>query len=161
MMAFTTRAGFGEDLLTITTVIRNASMGITPIKFGRLGTGLAVPPNRGAEIQLSTHAGVVRTTTLITCAAVCYVREDRGYVYHANAGSVSQTAFQTALDAIHAHAPYHDVYIAYAHPNASDGGYQGDIANLVAWGIPTNNVVELTHVFLPEFGLNNLLQLGY
>jgi hypothetical protein len=80
-----------------------------------------------------------------------------------NAGSVTVNEFNQAMVAIGATTgpPYNTVYIAYAHPNNTDPGYQSTIADFVTWGVPTSNIIEITNVFLPMFGLNNLLQAGY
>lgn len=170
-MAYTVAAAqnLGTNTYTITSVIQLMASQNPPatIAFPSLGN----PPNttnlgptQGAPIQASPAVEVVRSFGLITCASVCFVNagSTTGYVFHANAGHVSNADFLTAMTAIGAGAgPYNHVYIAYAHPNASDGGYQQSIASLVGWGIPTNNIVEITNLFLPQFGMNNLFQIGY
>jgi hypothetical protein len=121
-------------------------------------------PNQGMPVQMSPVAEVTRSIGLITCASVCYLNtaNNLAYVFHANAGHVSQANFTAAMVAIGSGGPAHPtVVIAYAHPNATDAGYQATINSFVAWGVPTNNIVEITHLFLPQFGMNNLLQIGY
>jgi hypothetical protein len=129
-------------------------------------TSLAI--NDGASIQFADPDQVVRAFSLITCASVCYTNSATGtsYVYHANAGVIGQASFNTAIGAIGAIAAagpplYPSVFVAVAHPGASDPGYQASVQALVGWGVPTNQVVEISNLFLPQFGLNNLLQLGY
>jgi len=159
----------GDQTYTITNVIQLMSGANPPanIAFPMLGnpvgatTNLGV--NQGAAIQWAPADAVTRAIGLITCASVCYVNADNGeaYVYHANTGHVTNPNFLTAMGAIHAAAPYDSVYIAYAHLGNTDQGYQDTLTDFVTWGIPTNNIVEITNLFIGQFGLNNNLQLGY
>ena len=132
---------------------------------------IAFPMLVGTATNLDTGEGesidaegppVLRAIGLITCASVCYVNaaNQQGYVYHANSGSVSQTAFEEAMTAIGA-PPYANVVIAVAHEKASDSGYQKTVSNFISWGIPTANIVEITNLDMPMFGLNVKFQVGY
>ena len=128
------------------------------------GTTTSLTPGAGAAIQFGTQEAVVRAFGLITCASVCYTNTTNAvsYVYHANAGAISQASFDTAITAIGAGtAPYASVFVVYAHPNASDPEYQESVHPLVSWGVPTEQVVEISNLFAPQFGQNNLLQIGY
>jgi hypothetical protein len=135
-----------------------------PLLPSPAGQTTNLTPGQGATIQFTAQAQVVRAFGLITCASVCYTNATNGvsYVYHANAGAISQASFNTAIDAIGADdAPYGSVFVAYAHPGASDAGYQASVQSLVNWGVPTQQVVEISNLFVTQFGQNNLLQLGY
>lgn len=79
---------------------------------------------------------------------------------HANIGSVSHTEFGNAMYSMGSPNPG-NVYIAYAHLGKTDQGYQGNIASIANYGIPTNNIVEITDLYLSGMGMNNKLQLGY
>jgi hypothetical protein len=170
-MAYTVAAAekVGEQSLTVMSLIQllGSKTPPTTIAFPDLGNPpntTDLPEKEGKEIPLSGDAQVVRAFGLHTCASVCYVSSKTalGYVFHANAGSVSFAQFQTAIQAIGAKAStYNTVYIAYAHQNATDKSYQGTIADLIKWGIPTENVVEITNLFKNQFGMNNMFHLGY
>ncbi|MFY0525287.1 hypothetical protein ACN28I_19790 [Archangium gephyra] len=157
----------GANAYTVSSVLQAVS-GINPpasIAFPMLGSStVTLGPSQGSPIQGGAVTAVVRSIGLITCASVCFVNANSttAYVFHANAGSVSHGNFTAAMTAIGAGGgPYNGVYIAYAHPGATDPGYQSTIADLVNWGVPTHNIVEITHVFVPQFGMNNGLQIGY
>ncbi|MCG8436124.1 MAG: hypothetical protein MJA83_19060 [Gammaproteobacteria bacterium] len=171
-MAYTVPAAqnLGHQAYTVTGVIQLMAGNNPPasIAFPNLGNPpgntQTVPVSHGVAIQTSPNAEVVRSAPLITCASVCYVNSQStvGYVYHANAGHVPNADFNNAMLAIGAAGPpYNTVYIAYAHPGDSDQGYQATIGDLVNWGVPTNNIVEITNLFIHQFGMNNLLQIGY
>jgi hypothetical protein len=159
----------GNQFYTITGLIQLVSGNNPPasISLPTLGNPPGATTNlgvrQGATIDWSPNPAVTRSFGLISCASVCFVNTATGiaYVYHANAGSVPDAEFNDAMDAIGAAAPYNTVYIAYAHPNNTDRGYQDCIARLVARGIPTNNIVEISNLLLGQFGLNNNLQIGY
>jgi hypothetical protein len=162
-------ANIGANAYTITGVIQLMAGANPPanIAFPQLGNPPNthdLGPNQGMPVQMSPFPEVTRAWGLITCASVCYVNSANAlaYVFHANAGGVSHAQFMAAMVAIGSGGPAHNtVYIAYAHPNATDAGYQATINDFVAWGVPTNNIVEITNLFLNQFGMNNLLQIGY
>ena len=157
---------FGNNALTITGLIQRLSAPNPPatIAFRMLAPeGLNLDsPGEGAPIALNPVPAVVRSIALISCASVCYINgaTGQGFVYHANVGVVHQDAFEFALNAIGA-PPYGQVYIALAHPGPTDAGYQQTVANFVAWGIPPNNIVEISQLYLNMFGLNTSFQIGY
>jgi len=160
----------GQQALTVTGLLQLVS-GTNPppnVPFPTLGSPPGavtnLGPGQGVTIQAGLAPEVVRSFGLITCASVCYVTtaSTTGYVYHANAGAIPNGSFNAAMAAIGAAGPpYNAVYVAYAHQNATDQGYQQTLGDLVNWGVPTNNIVEIEWLFLPQFGMNNLLQLGY
>ena len=137
------------------------------IAFPSLGN----PPNthnlgvgQGMSVQGGPLAEVTRSIGLITCGSVCFLNSAnaQAYVLHANAGHVSNAQFMTAMAAILAGPPpYNTIYIGYAHPNATDPGYQASIADFILWTVPTNNIVEITHLPVGMFGMNNHFQIGY
>lgn len=158
----------GQNFYTVTGLVQLMSGQQPPaaIAFPRLGT----PANthnlgegQGMAVQMSPMDEVTRATGLHSCASVCYLNAANGlaYVYHANAGSVSFAEFRAAMVAIVAGVNYGTVYIAYAHRQGTDHSYQQNINNLIAWGVPAANIVEITDLFLNEFGMNNHLQIGY
>jgi hypothetical protein len=157
---------FGNNPLTITGLIQILNVPNPPatVAFQTLGPGgLSLhSPGQGAPIALNPVPTVVRSIGLITCASVCYINSanGQGFVYHANSGVVRQDAFQLALNAIGA-PPNGQVYIALAHPDPTDAGYRETVANFVAWGIPPNNIVEISELMLNMFGLNTSFQIGY
>jgi hypothetical protein len=171
VMAYTVAAApeVGGQTFTIVSLIQalRSKTPPTSIGFPNLGkpsntTSLA--ENEGLEIPFSGDEQVVRSVNLLTCASVCYVstKSGNGYVYHANAGVVSFAKFQDAIKGIGAKpSTYNTVYIAYAHQGASGKGYQDTIAELISWEIPSENIVEITNLFMNQWGMNNLLQLGY
>jgi hypothetical protein len=153
---------------TVVNVVNAMAAPMPPanISFPLLGNPPAtnsLGPGQGMVIAAGAVPQVNRSIGLITCASVCYVNtaNNTGYVYHANAGDVPHGDFVTAMGAIGAVPPYGTVYIAYAHPNATDQGYQQSIQDFVNWGVPTNQIVEITHLFVGQFGTNNQLQIGY
>ena len=170
-MSYTVSAApnIGTQGLTVTGLIQLMSSQHPPATVSLQSLGNPhnhhdLTPHQGHAITQGENPEVVRSIGLVSCASVCYVNNANppiGYVFHANAGSLSASNFQAATTALGALAPYNTVYIAYAHPDASDHGYQQNVAALVGWGIPTNNIVEITHLAVYNFGLNNVLQLGY
>lgn len=169
-MAFTIPAapGFGQIRRTIPGVV-NLMGGANPpanIAFPSLGgtpnshflmTGESMP------VQRSPVPEVTRAVGLITCASVCFhnTANDLAYVLHTGSGLVTHVQFMAAVTAILAGPPFDTVYIAYAHRSATDPGYQAAVANFVNWGVPTNNIVEITNLPYDMFGMNNELQIGY
>lgn len=159
----------GTQGYTITALIQLMSGSNPPdsITFPNLGNPVGATTNlgvdQGSTVNWTPNNAVTRSVGLLTCASVCYLNSDNGigYVYHANTGHITQTSFNTAMTNIGATTPYNKVYIAYTHMNNTDRGYQNSLVELVQWGIPTNNIVEVTNLFLSQFGLNNHLQLGY
>lgn len=170
-MAYTVPAapGLGQQTYTITYLLQLMG-GVNPpanVAFPTLGN----PPNthnlltgQAMPVQGGPIAEVTRAVGLISCGSVCFLNGANGlaYVLHANVGHVSHAQFMNAMVAIAAGpAPHNTVYIAYAHPGPTDPGYQGTIADFINWGVPTNNIVEITNLALNMFGMNNLLQIGY
>ena len=166
-MAYTVPAAqsIGTNTYTITSVLQLMSGHNPPanIAFPSLGGGgTSLSTGQAAAIAWSPAPNIVRAVGLITCASICFVNSTNGngYVLHANVGAITNADFTNAMNAIGA-PPYANVYIALAHPNATDPGYQKSVADMVTWGIPTNNIVEITNLYLNMFGLNNAFQIGY
>ena len=158
----------GENFLTIPSLLQLMSSQHPPatIAFPRLGNPAnthSLAEGEGLAVQSSPLDEVTRATGLHTCASVCYLNGTNGlaYVYHSNVGHLSFVEFRVAMVAILAGVNYANVYIAYAHRQPTDHGYQQNIDDLVAWGVPAANIVEITDLFLNEFGMNNYLQIGY
>jgi hypothetical protein len=157
---------YGPNAFTITGLIQILNVPNPPaiVAFQTLGGGGQSLPSPGmsAAIALSPVPAIVRAVSLITCASVCYVNgaNGQGFVYHSPSGTVPQNAFHLALNAIGA-PPSGQVFIALAHPGPTDAGYQQTVANFVAWGIPPNNIVEISQLMLNMFGLNTNFQIGY
>ncbi len=168
-MSYTISAAttIGKQTYTITGAIHLVSGTKPPssIAFPFLGNTdrKFLGPNQGASIQMSTKEQEVVSFGLITCASVCYVNgnSDIGYVFHANAGHITHSDFITAMKEIEAKPPYNQVYLAYAHRNDTDEGYQSTIKDLIGWGMPSDNILEIANLRLDNFGLNNLFQIGY
>lgn len=170
-MAFTVSAApvMGHIPHTIPGVILMVNVPVPPANIAF--PGLGNPPNthnlltgQAMPVQLSPVPEVTRAVGLISCGSVCFVNvaNNLAYVLHANAGHVSNAQFMNAMVAIAAGpAPHNTVNIAYAHPNATDPGYQATIADFILWGVPTNNIVEITNLPVSFFGMNNALQIGY
>jgi hypothetical protein len=132
--------------------------------FPRIPNTHNLGQGQGRPVRESPIAEVTRSIGLISCASVCYLNtaNNLAYVFHANTGAVSQGQFMAAMVAIDSGGPTHaTVNIAYAHQNANDQGYQDTINDLQGWGVPPNNIVEITHLLVNQFGMNNLLQIGY
>lgn len=158
----------GQNFITIPGLIQLMSSQHPPatIAFPQLGTPVnthELAEGEGMAVQMSPLDEVTRATALHSCAAVCYLNTTNGlaYVYHANAGSVSFAEFRIAMVAILAEVNYGAVLIAYAHRQPTHHTYQQTINDFVAWGVPAANIVEITDLFLNEFGMNNYLQIGY
>lgn len=161
---------FGEQWLTITGLIQLMSGKNPPnsISFPSLGnpagatTSLGV--GQGNVVTWGPNNAVTRSIGLISCASICFINTITGtaYVYHANTGHITNGGFNAIMGYIGAAGPvFNSVYITYTHPGNTDQGYQDSVTDMVNWGVPTNNIVEITNLFLQLFGLNNNLQLGY
>lgn len=121
----------------------------------------------GHLVQFGAAPYLVRALGLLTCAAVCFVNweeadEPRGYVYHANSGNVPWDTFKEIIAAIGAtESSYRHVQVLYAHPNKTDGGYQKNIDELHRWLLSKGRVVEVTHLALANFSMNQTIEVGY
>jgi hypothetical protein len=111
-------------------------------------------------LPAGSPATVVRAVGLMTCASVIYYSNaGAAYIHHANAGDVTAANFNTALAALGIAAA--NAWIIYAHNKPTDPGYQASLASFVVWGVPANNITEITDLFYPNFGINNFGWLGY
>jgi hypothetical protein len=120
---------------------------------------------RWAEDPLTCPA--VRAQVLISCVAVCFLNTDHtagvneiGYVLHAGAGAVSGPEFHAAMTAMHVVAN-HNIRVVYAHPNATEPGYQEMLRQLVGWGLADRQVLEVTDLVVPAFAMKPPGIIGY
>lgn len=155
----------GQNSYTISRVLQLMSSEHPPteIAFPVLGGGgTSLTTGQGASIWMGEIPNVVRSVGLLSCASFCFVNENgRGYGYHGNVGVLPEAEFKIAMREIGA-PPYDAVLIAVAHPGDTGETYQRSIADLVRWGIPTENIVEITDIAVFDmFGLNNWFQIGY
>jgi hypothetical protein len=51
--------------------------------------------------------------------------------------------------------------VIFAHPDASDTGYNASMATIAGQGIHTDNIIEIPNTWVPQFGLDNLGHLGF
>jgi len=128
------------------------------------GAGNDLGVGASATQIIGPVAGITRAVGLITCASVIYVSTDPNaaplaWVSHSNAGHVSAIDVATALASLGAPPPA-SVLVIFAHPGASDAGYLASIATIAAAGIPANSIVEIPNLIVPQFGINNLGQIG-
>lgn len=137
------------------------------IAFAELAKGLtAVSEGEGAVVAYGEAGQGVRATGLHTCASICFVNSGRGgpagYVYHANAGAIEYGTFIEIIKAIGARAggEYEGVYVAYAHRDDSDGSHDRSVADLRKW-LDKGKLVQITNLFLNQFGMNGHFQIGY
>lgn len=128
------------------------------------GSKVTVAEKEGALVMLNVETNrIVTTSFLLTCAAVVYLNTQNktAYVYHANAGYIHDGAFREAMNAIQAGTNYRNVLVLYAHPNGLDQIYEQSINDLIRYGIPDGNIVEIYDLMIPYFAINNFLQVGY
>lgn len=132
------------------------------------GKTFEVSENHGHLVKFGKDPYLVRAVGLISCASVCFVnRADssdlRGYVYHANTGTVPWEKFGEIMKEIGATdtSAYKHVQVLYAHPNATDSGYQRNLDELNRWLYDRARVIEVTHLFISEFGMNHSVEVGY
>lgn len=142
------------------TVIAFALLKAPSSKTTNLMTG------KGDLVEFGTEKCVVRAFALESCASVCFVNRKqpgnpKGYVYHANTGTISEQKFKEIMKEIEAgEAPYKHVDVIFAHRNGTDDGYKKDLGKLDGW-LGGGLVVEVTH--LPEtnsFGMDQSVHAG-
>jgi hypothetical protein len=104
----------------------------------------------------------VKTINLLTCVAVIYYRQDKNaWIHHSGSGAVTRANFDDALANLATSAGATGagkVWIIYAHDNATDQTYQQDLINLEQWGVPNNQITEVTNV--NSFGIDKFGLLG-
>jgi hypothetical protein len=140
----------------------------TQIAFSELDKGFQeVAEGDGDLVAFGEASHGVRATGLHTCAAICFVNTRRkdgplGYVYHANAGSISFAKFAEIIKAIGARPSdeYEGVYVAYAHRDATDKSHDKSVRELQGW-LEKGKLVQITDLFLNQFGMNGHFQIGY
>lgn len=131
------------------------------------GKVIDVSENNGHAVIFGEDPYLVRAMGLQTCAAVCFVNREhsddlKGYVYHANTGTVPNATFKEIMKAIDAQEHlYRHVHVIYAHPKGSDGGYTKNMDELDRWLLSKGKIVEVTHVPGVSFGMNQSVRVGY
>lgn len=131
------------------------------------GKVIDVSENNGHAVIFGEGPYLVRAMGLQTCAAVCFVNREysddlKGYVYHANTGTVPNATFKEIMKAIDAKEHlYKHVHVIYAHPKGSDSGYRNNMDELDRWLLSKAKIVEVTHVPGVSFGMNQSVQVGY
>ncbi|HEY1619446.1 MAG TPA: hypothetical protein VGG25_17630 [Streptosporangiaceae bacterium] len=136
------------------------------IAFSELASGLTgVAEDQGAVVAIGEASQGVRATGLHTCAAICFVNSGRGgpagYVYHANAGAINYGKFMEIIGAIGARGEFEELYVVYAHRDDSDRSHERTIAELRNWLRQGGKLVQITNLFLNQFGMNGHFQIGY
>ncbi len=136
------------------------------IAFSELARGFTeVSEDQGAVVAIGEASQGVRATGLHTCAAICFVNSGSGgpvgYVYHANAGAIDYGKFMEIIKAIGARGEFEGLYVAYAHRGDSDRSYESTVADLRKWLREGGKLVQITNVFLNQFGMNGHFQIGY
>lgn len=131
------------------------------------GKTFEVSEKEGHLVKFGDDPYLVRAIGLLSCASVCFVNwedadEPHGYVYHANSGNVPWEKFGEIMKVIQAKdSAYKHVQVLYAHPNATDAVYQRNIDELHRWLLSKGRVVEVTHLFIPNFSTNQSVDVGY
>jgi hypothetical protein len=154
----------GEQARALTSVVHEGTADPgKEIVFSQLDEGLiSVGIRDGGVVTLGEASEGIRAAPLVSCASICFLNTSgpTGYVYHANAGAISRSKFDEVMGDIGAHAPYRDVLVAYAHRGASDGEYDSTVHDLRGW-LDKGQLVQITHLFLNQFGMNGHFQIGY
>ena len=124
-----------------------------------LGAGMTALAAVGPVLQQTIVIG------LITCAAVFYISSDPAavagvWVHHANAGHVAAGDVVAARAAL-GNPPWASISVVFAHPGAADNGYNDSMNSMILQGIPTNSIIEIPNIVLPQMGITNLGQLGF
>ena len=149
-------------LFTVHQLQELVAMNIANITFGYL-QGISNVLRTGERSGVKAIAGgpmsVTRSGGLFTCASVMYISKSNYYVHHANAGDERLNDFQTATQALG--APLNDVSVVYAHPNQHDAEYRKSVNQIISWGVPAAQVLEIANLPFNSFGINNEGRLGY
>jgi hypothetical protein len=136
------------------------------IAFSELDRGLTgVSEDQGAVVAMGEDSQGVRATGLHTCASICFVNSGRGgpvgYVYHANAGAIDYGKFMEIIRAVGARDEFEGLFVAYAHRANSDRSHDKSVADLRSWLRQGGKLVQITNLFLNQFGMNGHFQIGY
>jgi hypothetical protein len=122
-------------------------------------------PKEAAMQHIANPASKTIVIGLITCAAVLYVSNDTAakpgiWIHHANAGHVSATDVDAALQNLGSPPPA-TVRVVFAHPGGPDSGYDASFKTMVAKKINDNSIIEIPNMLVPQFGADNFGQLGF
>jgi hypothetical protein len=153
----------GQDFPTVTTLFSRLRSPFAPREMafaGLQGKAFSLVTGAGAPISFTGDDRVVRAVGLSTCASICFLNtmQAKGYVYHAPSGTVSLEEFGYARKAIGGDLDH--LFVVLAHREGRSG-YEDTLDEFESWGVPANNMVEITHLAMSNFGLNHMLQLGY
>jgi hypothetical protein len=153
----------GDDFLTVNSLFVRLRRPDAPkqLAFPSLpGASTPLVTGVGSAIQFDGNERVVRAVGLSTCASVVFLNatQGRAYVYHAPSGTVSSQEFGYARQA--AGGGLDSLYVVLAHVDGPSG-YEKTLGQFEDWGVPANQMVEISNLGGTSFGLNNMLQLGY
>ena len=121
------------------------------------------------QAALQPFAGPPGSKTIVyplyTCAAVLYTSTDPAatagiWLHHAQAGSVSGTDVDTALQNL-GDPPPSSVLVVFAHDGPPDPGYNASFSTMVDRGIDGDSIIEIPRGYGSQFGADNLGQLGF
>lgn len=165
-MLYSHTGGFMNNPMNISAFIQHVrqghNQGSIPFLRGQITNNLGT--NQTAIVPIANANNLTRAVGLITCASVIYVSTNPNalavaYVHHAGSGHLAPQDIINAWNALGT-PPWNTILVVFAHPNAKDGGYADSIANLMAQGIPNNNIVEIENLTTGCYGINNLGQIG-
>ena len=160
MRLLTATQAVGENLYSVTHLLR------LPGNYVAVGQAdyenvKLLPVNVGTFFKEQSEDLMVRAQYLVSCASLCIVSPTgKAYVYHANAGSVTNAKIQDILDDM-GQVTIGDLFVVLAHPNVSDQGYHETVTNLITMSFDANKIIEIQNLALPSFGLTNYLQVSY
>lgn len=157
-----------EDARALTSVVQEGELSPGKvIAFSRLDKGFTqVSENKGELVRLGGADSGVRAPGLHSCAAVCFLNTNHadgdvvGYVLHANTGTIPYATFMEIIKAIGGRQKNAGVYVAYAHRGNTDKGHDNTVKDLREW-LDKGKLVQITNLFLNEFAMNGLFQIGY
>lgn len=143
-------------------VMAGHTTGPVPLVPGATTKNIGV--NDAAVVPIGAVHNLTRAMGLITCASVIYRSTNPAanavaYVQHINAGAITVEDVGTAIASL-GNPPLNSIYVIYAHPNPTDGGYTEAIGVLAGQGIPAANIIEIENLGFQFYGINNLGQIG-
>jgi hypothetical protein len=167
-VVFVLNGQIGPTPLNILSFIRGAQAHPAGPQPGRLPSGITTVSLTYSQTGMQFIREAPSKTVvvgLISCAAVLYVSTDRHavpgvWLHHANAGHVSGENVQSAIHNLGSR-PAASIYVIFAHPDPSDNGYNASMATIAEHGINDHNIIEIPNVIVPQFGVDNLGQIGF
>jgi hypothetical protein len=154
--------------VNILSFIRGAQANPAGPSPGALPQGIATVQLTYSQVGMQFIRGAPSKTVvigLITCAAVLYVSSDPHavpgvWLHHANAGHVSGNDVHLALHNLGG-PPVASIDVIFAHPGASEAGYNASMATIAEQGINNHNIIEIPNMIVPQFGVDNFGHLGF